>query len=80
MANEVKCSEVKWTDLKRDDKTSESGWKWKMANEVKWSERIWSVMIKRLKVNGSEKLEVKCSEVKWTDFKGEDKTSESGWK
>ena len=77
--SEVKRSEVKWTDLKRDDKTPESGRKWKMANEVKWnevkwnevklSERIWSVVIKRLKVAGSEKWEVKCSEVNWTDLK-----------
>jgi len=30
--------EVKWRDLKRGDKTSKSGGKWKMVSEVKWFE------------------------------------------
>jgi len=91
---EVKCSEVKWTDLKRYDKTSVSGRKWKMGREVKWWEVKWTDLKRydksgrkwkmgiEMKWNEVKWWEVKCIEVKWTDLKRDAKTSESGrkWK
>ena len=73
MGSEVKCGEVKWTDLKRDDKTSESVRNWKMGIEVKWlevkcGEVKWKDLKRDDKTSESGRnwkmwSEVKCGEV-----------------
>jgi hypothetical protein len=51
---------VKWSDMKRGDKTSKSGGKWKMVSEVEWSDLKRGD--KTSKSGGKWKM---MSEVKW---------------